>query len=545
MFYENMSPIPDKYLCPDGSIKTFNGVEVHPSNVDRISLYNVLPLQVAKWLASDGSIKTFNGVEVHPADPDRISLYNTLPLQVDKWMYSDGSIKTADGTEYAPSSLIRAVLYAIMDLQAAKWLMPDGSIQTLGGEEVDSADEYRANLYERATLQAAKWLQPDETVEDYIPTNGQPVPPIVYRTVTYNANDGTGTITDPLSPYVDGSFVEVLSSTGMSRQGYNFLHWNTQNDDEGTVYQEEDIFTISSNVILYAIWEVAVTPFVFECQVIEGYTSIYLPLVETGTYDFIVDWGDGSVDSITEYNSPSAVHDYGVPGTYIVTITGTIIGWSFGLYEGYPFITNITSWGCLNFAGDISAGAFAFCVYLVIEATDTPVTTDCTSLQSMFLGCDSLTSIPNLGNWDVSNVTNMIGMFFNCPLFNQDIIGWNTSNVINMNSMFNCSTVFNGGISTFNVSGVQDFSGMFSQAEAFNQDLSSWDVSSASGMSNMFSGSALTTENYDKLLNSFASQSVQSGVQLDVDCQYTSVGKVGRDILTDTYGWTINDGGMY
>ena len=31
----------------------------------------------------------------------------------------------------------------------------------------------------------------------------------------------------------------------------------------------------------------------------------------------------------------------------------------------------------------------------------------------------------NLSNWDVSNVTNMCGMFYDCKKFNQDISSWN------------------------------------------------------------------------------------------------------------------------
>ena len=41
-----------------------------------------------------------------------------------------------------------------------------------------------------------------------------------------------------------------------------------------------------------------------------------------------------------------------------------------------------------------------------------------------------------IGNWDVSNVTNMSGMFEGAKSFNQDISNWDVSNVTNMISMF-------------------------------------------------------------------------------------------------------------
>ena len=56
-----------------------------------------------------------------------------------------------------------------------------------------------------------------------------------------------------------------------------------------------------------------------------------------------------------------------------------------------------------------------------------------------------------ISSWDVSNVTNMNGMFESATSFNQDISSWDVSNVTNMGGMFGNSS--------------------------FNQDISSWDVS--------------------------------------------------------------------
>ncbi len=41
-----------------------------------------------------------------------------------------------------------------------------------------------------------------------------------------------------------------------------------------------------------------------------------------------------------------------------------------------------------------------------------------------------------IGNWDVSNVTDMYGMFFELSTFNQPIENWDVSNVTNMFRMF-------------------------------------------------------------------------------------------------------------
>ena len=73
-------------------------------------------------------------------------------------------------------------------------------------------------------------------------------------TVSYDANGGTGTMTDSNSPYNSGATVTVLSNT-FTRDGYTFDHWNTAADNTGTTYNPNGTFSISANTTLYAQWE--------------------------------------------------------------------------------------------------------------------------------------------------------------------------------------------------------------------------------------------------------------------------------------------------
>ena len=73
-------------------------------------------------------------------------------------------------------------------------------------------------------------------------------------TVTYDANGGTGTMTDSNSPYNSGAIVTTMTNT-FTREGYTFAHWSTATDGTGTDYEEGATFTISENVTLYAIWD--------------------------------------------------------------------------------------------------------------------------------------------------------------------------------------------------------------------------------------------------------------------------------------------------
>ena len=76
----------------------------------------------------------------------------------------------------------------------------------------------------------------------------------------------------------------------------------------------------------------------------------------------------------------------------------------------------------------------------------------------------------NIGNWDVSNVTNMSGMFNSeSPqyLFNQDISYWDVSNVTDMSYMFVGLSSFNQDLSSWSVENVTSCSG-------FSQGVSAW-----------------------------------------------------------------------
>ena len=94
----------------------------------------------------------------------------------------------------------------------------------------------------------------------------------------------------------------------------------------------------------------------------------------------------------------------------------------------------------------------------------------------------------DISGWNVSNVTNMQDMFFNCKYFDCDLSKWNVSNVTNMHSMFYWSD-FNGDISNWDVSNVKDMNSMFLNSK-FNGDISNWDVSNVD-MYNMFKNSPL------------------------------------------------------
>jgi surface protein len=97
-----------------------------------------------------------------------------------------------------------------------------------------------------------------------------------------------------------------------------------------------------------------------------------------------------------------------------------------------------------------------------------------TTMQTMFRGASSFTQ--NISSWNTAAVTNMAEMFQENTAFNQNIGSWNTGAVTKMYLMFDGATAFNQDIGSWNTAAVSDMRWMFRGATAFNQNISNWCV---------------------------------------------------------------------
>jgi len=131
-------------------------------------------------------------------------------------------------------------------------------------------------------------------------------------TVTYDANGGTGSQSDPSSPYDSGSLVTVLGQGTMDKDEYDFAGWNTAADGSGTSYAESATFNIAENTTLYAQWEIQT--FTIDTSVSHG----------TITPDATVDYGTNKTINYspnTGYHLVSVIVDAGTAGEMDVTAT--------------------------------------------------------------------------------------------------------------------------------------------------------------------------------------------------------------------------------
>ena len=219
--------------------------------------------------------------------------------------------------------------------------------------------------------------------------------------------------------------------------------------------------------------------------------SIMLPYLSTGSYNGTIDWGDGTT-SINSYSNRA--HTYTSPGSYTITITGTLIGWSFTINPISQLkIYEVLQWGCLRLGN--SGGYFYLCDNLDLSnVSDIINLTGTYNLSAMFTDSTTLTTINNINSWDLSNITDTSYMFSGCINFDDNLGNWDVSNVTNMKWMFEFAFVFdNGGsstISNWDTSSVTDMESMFSTANSFNQPIDSWDVSNVTNMAGMLVSSS-------------------------------------------------------
>ena len=276
----------------------------------------------------------------------------------------------------------------------------------------------------------------------------------------------------------------------------------------------------------------------------------------TGT-DYQVIWEEvgntSNTDTLTA--TDAATVNFPNPGQYRVKISGDFMRIHFGGDAGgdRDKIVEVTQWGDIEWS--TMEGAFGSRFNggpsnLDISAGDTPDLSGVTSMYEMFERASSLTaSGSSIGQWDVSNVTDMGFMFSEANNFNQDIGSWDVSSVTDMSGMFRAATSFNQDIGQWDVSGVTEMRTMFFGATSFNQDIGQWDVSSVesgefSGMENMFNNTALSPTNYDRILVGWATRDLEDGLSLTAEGTEYCNSDPSRTHLIEAFGWNIDDAGQ-
>ena len=223
-----------------------------------------------------------------------------------------------------------------------------------------------------------------------------------------------------------------------------------------------------------------------------------IPCQDVGTFDAGIEWGDGSVSSISAYNDAGLTHTYATAGDHLIRIHGT-----------FPNIY-------FNNVGD----------KLKVKSVENLGDVGWQSFGSAFYGCSSMTSF-TVGNTDISSVTIMTNMFRACSsLTSLDVSGFDTSSVTVIRNMFrDCSSLTD-------VVGVEGF-----DIEGLN---------TINSLTNFMTNVTLPTSRYDALLINWDAQEPFDSMSPDFgNSKYTagSAAATARANLISNDGWTITDGG--
>ena len=137
---------------------------------------------------------------------------------------------------------------------------------------------------------------------------------------------------------------------------------------------------------------------------------------------------------------------------------------------------------------------FAWCSTLISISKLNFDTFKVTSMRNMFLGCESLESLPqDISEWDLGYVKEISGMFSSCSSLKSfpNISNWKTDNLTDLSSMFSgcISLAFLPDISKWKTCKVTNMNNLFSKCSSLKAlpDISKWDVKNVSNMNNLFS----------------------------------------------------------
>ena len=155
-------------------------------------------------------------------------------------------------------------------------------------------------------------------------------------------------------------------------------------------------------------------------------------------------------------------------------------------------LPNISNWDSKNINN--MSSMFYGCITLnSFEGISNWNTTNVTQMYSLFKNCTELKALPDISKWDTKNVVDMSHMFYNCCALKSicDISKWDTKNVLRMNSMFQycISLISLPDISKWDVKNVANMSSMFQGCHALKSlpDISKWDIKNVISMNTMFS----------------------------------------------------------
>lgn len=224
-------------------------------------------------------------------------------------------------------------------------------------------------------------------------------------------------------------------------------------------------------------------PFIMSWEIPLGNLTLTLPVHGLYTYDFTVDWGDGTPAETFTNTDLNITHIYTTAGRYDVSISGDFPymgGWN--SCAGDNRLVDVKQWGSIQWLN--MRRMFCEAGRVNFSATDAPDLSQVDDMHEFLKGALLFNS--SINHWNVSNVQDFSGFFHEATIFNQPLNNWNMSNARYLDRMFRTAEMFNQNINNWNIPQATSMNEMFRSAFSFDQPIGNWNVSQVTSMSGTF-----------------------------------------------------------
>ena len=184
----------------------------------------------------------------------------------------------------------------------------------------------------------------------YVASGTFTIPALAPATISFDANNGSGTVPTAISTYV--GVANTIPPNTLTRTGYTFSHWNTKADSTGTSYVTGSFITPSSNVTLYAQWK----------------TTYVKPKIQNLLAFRVVDKSGGATPSVTSTGTTGFCKFELVGGAEYTFDSATV---QFGTATAQPMtISGSTAYGYSDVGSIAEESAYNVKIDVVVKGTD-------------------------------------------------------------------------------------------------------------------------------------------------------------------------------
>lgn len=275
---------------------------------------------------------------------------------------------------------------------------------------------------------------------------------------------------------------------------------------------------------------------------------VTLGATNVGTFNAVVDWGDGSSSNITTFDDADWAHTFDTAGTYTVTISGDL-----------PSFLSVKNINNVNMREVLSMGntglltcidMFKFRTKLTSAIRDGADLSAVTNLHGLFEGAGTAGAglVVDLSGDPLPLCTNANKMADGSEITTVDMTGCVMNALTNISYMFTNSSsmtdAFLGDLFGPDHVGNVDASFAFNNCSALQYTgMEQWDIVDFTNMTSICAGCTLPTSHYNDILVAWAAQAITNVVTPNFGSSTSSgAGTTARDVLVNTYGWTITDG---